>query len=378
MSLLSLSVAAAGLFSGLHCHENARWPGPTCPYALSCTPLVRGRGSNVACSTWVSGTFAAPPHAPLAAPDGLADLEAAGTVLQGRWRPAGTDLKPPELDVCEMAHGGAVCHREAPVSPPPPAFVAGDAWLTPLEAAHVLRGYHVVFVGDSMLRQLFVRFIFHQRGLGEVVEHRYEPLMRGWCYWRNATHDLLQISDTCEAPHGLAEASFLLQFFWDTNAYPSVLRVVAALQRGGLSRKAAVLGINYWRNGDAGTKEAAQFEPLVAAVGPSSFFWYPVPRVGDVSTTFAERNDFYRNWTRARGGHVLPTDRMHVTGAFPLRSDFAGDPDPHYMCDWRRKLSEPMVAESFEKAVKTPPNGDCRDLFNLNVVQMILARLWRP
>jgi len=227
-----------------------------------------------------------------------------------------------------------------------------------------------------MLRQLFVRFVFHQRGLSEVVEHRFEPVMRGWCYWRNDTHDLLQISDTCEAPHALEQPSFLLQFFWDTNAYPSASRVVAALHRGGLPKRAAVMGINYWRNGDAGITEHPQFEPLTAAISPpQNFFWYPVPRVGDTATTFAERNAFYRNWTRARGGQVLPTDRMHATGAFQLRSDFVGDPDPHYMCDWRRRLSEPLVAESCEEAVKTPPGGDCRDLYNLNLVQMMLSRL---
>lgn len=46
----------------------------------------------------------------------------------------------------------------------------GLAWFTPAEAQQCLAGRRVLFVGDSMIRQLYLRLVRYLRGLPEGLE----------------------------------------------------------------------------------------------------------------------------------------------------------------------------------------------------------------
>jgi hypothetical protein len=46
-------------------------------------------------------------------------------------------------------------------------------WFCPEEVFKATNNYVLIFIGDSLIRQLFNRFIWHHRGLQEIIEHYY-------------------------------------------------------------------------------------------------------------------------------------------------------------------------------------------------------------
>ena len=52
----------------------------------------------------------------------------------------------------------------------------GVRWLQSDELRSALQGKSFIFEGDSLVRQLFLRLIFHVRGIPEIVEHPSTPM----------------------------------------------------------------------------------------------------------------------------------------------------------------------------------------------------------
>lgn len=68
----------------------------------------------------------------------------------------------------------------------------GIVWYQAAQAEIILELYQVVFMGDSVMRQIFLRLVWFLRGFEEVVEHYFHS---NAIYVQNATHDVFYISN---------------------------------------------------------------------------------------------------------------------------------------------------------------------------------------
>jgi hypothetical protein len=81
-----------------------------------------------------------------------------GYFRQGRW----TDRKLNRTREIEMGIVREYCEYH---------------WFCPEEMYSALENYVLIFIGDSILRQMFNRLIWHHRGLQEIIEHYYHQVM---------------------------------------------------------------------------------------------------------------------------------------------------------------------------------------------------------
>jgi hypothetical protein len=363
------------------------YPLSACPVPRACSPPPAAP-----CVSWARGRLTLPPPPPPPPPPGAAaplelppppcapvadDFDAPGALRSGAWLPA------------------AGC--------PAP-------WLSPAAAHAALSGTHVVFIGDSLLRQLFNRLVWHLRGLEEVVEHFFHAHAT---YAANATHDALAINRTSLGAGGndgddgddggimvVRAPLFVLHFVWAPALEAASLHVARALfaaagaggqSSGGsggsssarLLRAALVAGLNYWAPPEvSAAEEAARGDGVVAAArgARARLLWAATPRragAGDAAhnASDAARNALYRaRWAAAARdeaplrARVLPADAPAASGGFARASDGI-----HFQCGFEVPWGNPIPASA--DFVKTPPSGDCRDWHNLNLVMMALALL---
>ncbi len=66
-------------------------------------------------------------------------------------------------------------------------------------------------------------------------------------------------------------------------------------------------------------------------------------------------------------GLLLPSDWMHIDGALSLNKE----DNMHYQCSFRSNAEHLIRKDEY----KSPRNGDCRDLFNLNLVYMVVQAI---
>jgi hypothetical protein len=348
-------------FVGLLCHAASLYPACECPVPRACSAAPAPP-----CVSWQRGSLTLPPPPPpppLECGTRADDFDAPGAVRTGRWLPA------------------VGC----------PA-----AWLSPTEAHYALAGRHVIIMGDSLLRQLFNRLVWHLRGLEEVVEHYFHaPAL----YARNATHDALRVNRTDFGQHHSAvhAPTFVLHFLWAPALEAASLHAAQTLfaaQAQAQQQHSAVLvaGVNYWVPDGVPEGEDAARADAVAAVARAArarLLWAATPpRDGADGAAhngaYAARNALYRaRWAREKNTNtaaaaatdsldvrVLPADALAASGAFPRTSDGI-----HFQCGFEVEWGTAIPAS--RDFVKTPSGGDCRDMHNLNLVMMALALLQR-
>ena len=224
-------------------------------------------------------------------------------------------------------------------------------WFTPVEASEILKSRRIVFCGDSMIRQIFLRMIWHLRGLDEIIENYFHS---DAYYARNVTHDVFLVSSVePNDDQRIVMPDFELRFIWDPSVGPSAAKIEALLRTE--HQHIVVAGINYWRQDNA-TAEAVKLSNVTRL---ARLLWYPTPKA-----QYTVRNSFYRIWARRNGGFVLPSDRMAASNVFALNTV----DNWHYQCSYLN-----LWPQANDGRFKTPASGDCRDLFNLNLVNIILG-----
>jgi hypothetical protein len=197
---------------------------------------------------------------------------------------------------------------------------------TPVEAHFALLGLQVVFIGDSIMRQMFQRLIWHLRDLTAIAEHYYHI---NALYTRNATHDLLAIDPAVpfeQERFSILNPLFKLFFLWSPHVGPDA-QALLRLNNDTQLRKVVVWGINHHPAGDYDFRQTTRdLEPLVPWLHRLVLFAAPERNSlnGDcfsVPTEYAEKNAFLREWTVGKGGLVIPADRMERTHVFARNTE---------------------------------------------------------
>ena len=276
------------------------------------------------------------------------------------------------------------------------------AWYSARRALGCLRGRVLVFRGDSVTRNVFVRLVWWLRGLETVVS---QPFHRHAIYTVGAAGDELATvgdADVADTAAGDASAEALL-----------VERLERALGQGpdAASQPAVLLWVQFGdRSADSDNPVARLVREAERARGSERRAEHA--RVaGVVSGRFAQ---LCLRRPEARRAHPqqhwstewLDLDAMNAAGGAPhyVRRDFLGVgdlgtlvADPHAnqsrhnprfwpMPPHQRLRVTPFDDTHFQCAFspmwpgkvagwKMPPNGDCRDLLSLNAIQAMLGRI---
>jgi hypothetical protein len=247
----------------------------------------------------------------------------------------------------------------------------------PIDTDTILQKHLMVFFGDSMLRQLFHRLVWHLRGLEEVVEHYYHGHA---IYARNATHDRFVVGEQDifgqkhtglpMEPHEVLQNPSILMIFIFEPVLKDTTHVKRLLQPTYLPdyQKVLVSGIHYWlkdRTNDTLIMQSMNDSiaipppPAESKRKPVIPIWYP-----SGATQFHTRHMAFLAYAKGLGYHILPSIELADTKVFlPNRKD-----QVHYQCAYTTWLHEPLTLDGY----KTPPDADCRDLYNLNLIEMSL------
>ena len=240
---------------------------------------------------------------------------------------------------------------------------SATSWLSYNGLKLALEGFHYIFHGDSIMRQIFHRLVHHIRGFDTVIEHFYHLDATYTC---NRTHDLLVIHESHDTnpirpSNSVLNPTFTASFKWD----PTLDRdfPVPSLP----SNVLLVVGLHYWVPHDTAEHKLKKFNSsqTIFVNTPTIFtyddnHWYHVRR----------RNEWIRNNSLV----YIPLEEMARTGAF--QSNYR---DPfHYQCgyltgseSWAGQMERVLVVDN-EVQYKSPASGDCRDMINLNIVMLLV------
>lgn len=250
----------------------------------------------------------------------------------------------------------------------------------PIEADTILQNHLLIFAGDSMVRQLFHRLLWHLRGFDEVVEHFYHA---NAIYARNGNQDRMVVGT--EDLHGtkhfelpenplyvVPNPTFMLVYIFDPLLKdPDLIATMLKPEYAPGFQKVLITGMHYWFREnmpdepvleliDKFVSTTAVVAAAAAAPGtkPIIPIWYP-----NWSPPLLSRQVAFLQHAEKAGYSILPSIELANSNVFAV--NFA---DKHYQCMYMKKSHEQITLKDF----KTPPNTDCRDLFNMNLIQIIL------
>lgn len=332
------------LFAGVECHSIS--PSSVCPMPHACC-------CNSTCIMWKRGELR---HLPTFS--SAADLATARLQLP------------------------APCHirnfMQASKS-----FFLNDTWTyaqhcsmtsyTPLETDLLLRGHSIVFYGDSLLRQLFNRLVWHLRGIDEVIEQYYHA---NAFYARNTTHDFLYIGPddhmgtkhrlfSLKAKNLVDNPTLELIYIWEPRLEdPDHADTHLEWAKEDFRNFTLVMGLNHWfAEDDFQTKLV--LPQIERFQNPTkyphlNFMWYPTP-----SNTYWQRNQFFQKFVNGSKSWILPTELMANASTYlHNRGDYI-----HYQCGFNVKFPSPI--ENMDR-FNIPESRDCRDMFEFNIMQVML------
>ena len=323
------------LFQGTQCFQNSTYPASKCARTRACC-------CDSTCVLWKSGKLLIPPYFKqsysvdklLAVMDNQQpcsdDFNQNGYFYNGLWKLNTTSSQ------CSVL----------PISPLQTHFLVQD---------HV-----IVFVGDSMMRQFYNRFVWHLRNFEEVIEHYYHL---DALYSTSDVKDHFGVKGSAELKH-VHNESIEVHYIWDVDVGHSVEKVRNIFAASSRKHRVYVAGINHWRY-DIADNEANNITSIIQMPN-MKFFWYLAPNPYDYQGV-RDRNVFYTEFAQNHGGFLLPAYLMWDEGTFqPNFEDHI-----HYQCSYRVQLGSPIELDNY----KAPKSGDCRDLFNLNLVYILLNKL---
>ena len=280
----------------------------------------------------------------------------------------------------------------------------GFAWLSPSDVLSCLAGRIVIFEGDSLTRQVFLRLVWWLRGTTHMVEHYFSQHA---AYTFNSTHDSFVIfgrepmraysratdryAEACLLDHLVSldawgPTAVTLVFRWASQKkwlgpspsigfFHRVRPRVVAIARGfaghfSLTWPAAGWGV--WRrqvfdldamNADA-DGEPHFFRRARLCVRDQSLDAYnsSLLEFGAGSCTIDGDAVLAKGGQRQHGHPIPPNQHFYHTN----------DQDIHFECSFANQWPSPIVGW------KMPENGDCRGIMSLNIAQLLLNRIaWR-
>ncbi|KAG2437014.1 hypothetical protein HYH02_011445 [Chlamydomonas schloesseri] len=257
-----------------------------------------------------------------------------------------------------------------------------------LEIIKHFSGKKIWFSGDSLNRQLYMRTINYIRGMEGSMEHYFhDPAL--YTYYKNGT-DKFEINVTMlpEMHKPLADNELFRISFW-------FLLHVPADEIVSYKPDICIIGaIHHFTWGsDWGNYTRQGVEDIVrngSVTGyPKQFFWmmfadgdpgYPGngPHLTNNAVQFASRARAQVVRVRPQvpnvNYQVIPFDTMSVDAPYKrneLEKEWMGPNGLHFQCAFF-----PVYPQSI-LGFKTPPNNDCRDGFNLNMLFLVMNSIIR-
>lgn len=252
------------------------------------------------------------------------------------------------------------------------------SWYSTALAHRALTGKQITFAGDSVIRQVFLRLVWHLRDIEVIVEHFFHDEAAYVC---NATHDVFLIGRNAiaDATTMILQPNIRLYYIFSPFVGPHSTQINQLQQVEREVEKVVFFGVNHWdpTNPKVGTNYTYKrtTEELEVSAKTSKFILYATPELNrlqidcfNTPSKYTEKNAFFREWMLNHGNLIVPVDKMDRTHAF-----FKNALDnTHYQCQF--------LAYNYQKlekdAYKTPMTGDCRDMFNLNVVQITINMIF--
>jgi hypothetical protein len=229
-------------------------------------------------------------------------------------------------------------------------------WLSARELRSRVAGKHIAIIGDSMLRQLFMRFVWHARGYEEIIESYFHT---DAFYVFNGTHDYLAIQheySSTAAQAALVNPVFALSYTWDSDQkhllkYPDAdLRVTFP---------------TYWNVTVSRANDSVRLLRVADAPGLSTLYGTVPQRVPPAPESYSAAVAAANAWIK-RKRYFLPLEEMSRKNVF-LRNEEDGT---HFQCGMIHHWGEQASGE-----FKSPVTKDCRDMVNLNAVMLIVHYL---
>ena len=209
------------------------------------------------------------------------------------------------------------------------------------EFRKMLIGRSVIFRGNSLVRQLFLRLVWYLRGTENIIE-RYFHLNAA--YITNGTHDSLMIDSLYDAStSGIMNPTFIAQYVWNDERFQS-----HEDSRVDLS----VVGYSYYDSNSTDTIAR------MSTSNKTKTMLITMPKTHYNPEELKKVND----WIELNYAYHLPMSQLFMTHAFGRnRRDSL-----HFQCGFLAHIDENVTY-----AYKAPANGDCRDLMNLNMVFLV-------
>jgi len=327
-------------FAGVECHQPSRYPGEECPFPGMCLP-------NSTCTSWRSGKFSAESTRSWQNPSTESDTlrtnlecpcgaDCDGSFVNERWTPS-----------------DAACHTP---------------WLSPHEMMSHIRGKTILFSGDSLVRQIFLRMVAHLRWFDTIVEHYFHKHAR---YFHNGVYDVLEIEEEPYSRNAaqVLEGEKLVEIIF--NWAPEILPTTEALQEARPS--ILIVAINLWVLWEAfWDLNAAEYMTALIEqwnLSLTHVLWLTTADADEQD--FTERNSAMRQWSAKNmqegsdvNVYIVAVDKL--ADKSPFQRNSGGD--SHYTCGFQAAFPGRLSVES---VIKQPEDHDCRDMLNLNLVQLI-------
>lgn len=209
------------------------------------------------------------------------------------------------------------------------------------EFRKMLTGRSIIFRGNSLVRQIFLRLVWYLRGTENIIERYFHF---NAAYVTNGTHDSLMIDSLYDAStSGIINPTFIAQYVWNDERFVS-----HEDSRVDLS----VVGYSYYDNNSTDTIAR------MSSSNKTTTMLITMPRTHFNPEELKKVND----WIELNHAYYLPMSQLFMTHAFGRnRRDSL-----HFQCGFLAQIDENVTY-----AYKTPANGDCRDLMNLNMVFLV-------
>jgi hypothetical protein len=248
---------------------------------------------------------------------------------------------------------------------------------SPAEANMCLKDKTIFFIGDSMVRQAYVRLIHFLRGVPTACEHVWNWGTSFYGAYKNGTDYYQPACDgrVCTYP---SDPLYKIIFEWHDDKNPSV-NIDRILDR---KPDIAIHGLVYWLNPEEDfTGVRNEIRRLYDSGWDGALSWFMTPERVLRDHTYKWRNSEMRKFIaefREETGKAIngiPVDQICTPRSGctldrnrrPIKSPW---PDVHWMCHFDSPYPQPIPPGL--GGMKFPPGPDARDLFNFNLVQLWL------
>ena len=233
-------------------------------------------------------------------------------------------------------------------------------WFTSARSRGLLHNKRFVFHGVSMIRQIFLRLIWHCRGHETIIEHYFHS---DAFYVSNITHDALVIERYKNDQTIVSNASFVAVFYWD-----HLGELFNIANPGGFldyDIRVSAMGYLVSHNASYG------LPMLQSLYSFPNTIYVALPPVSNFNPALLLS---FKEWVISNNKTHIPLDDMHSANVFQRNSE----DNLHFQCGFSMSVFDPDInlpLKENKNPIKTPPSGDCRDWMNFNVIMMLFQHV---